>query len=98
MALLFPAYAGVIPTTPAPSSIKTSFPRPRGGDPYIDDLLTDLQTFSPPCGGDSSNSPSSDIHDNFSPPMRGFYIDNPAQKADNRLILNAERGKVYAVF
>ena len=35
---------------------------------------------------------------NFSPPTRGFYIDNPAQKADNRLILNAERGKVYAVF
>ena len=24
--------------------------------------------------------------------------DNPAQKADNRFILNAERGKVYAVF
>ena len=36
----------------------------------------------------------------FSPPTRGFYIDNPAQKADNRFILNAnaERGKVYAVF
>ena len=35
---------------------------------------------------------------NFSPPVRGFHIDNPAQKADNRFILNAERGKVYAVF
>ena len=34
----------------------------------------------------------------FSPPTRGFHIDNPAQKADNRFILNAERGKVYAVF
>ena len=34
----------------------------------------------------------------FSPHVRGFYIDNPAQKADNRFILNAERGKVYAVF
>ena len=34
----------------------------------------------------------------FSPHVRGFHIDNPAQKADNRFILNAERGKVYAVF
>lgn len=98
MALLFPAYAGVIPVFRLCPIVARTFPRLRGGDPYIDDLLTDLQTFSPPCGGDSSNSPSSDIHDNFSPPMRGFYIDNPAQKADNRLILNAERGKVYAVF
>ena len=34
----------------------------------------------------------------FSPHVRGVHIDNPAQKADNRFILNAERGKVYAVF
>lgn len=82
---------------PIPSSA-TSFPRLRGGDP-VDSLWNgELPTFSPPCGGDSSNSPSSDIHDNFSPHVRGFYIDNPAQKADNRFILNAERGKVYAVF
>lgn len=78
MALLFPAYAGVIPVFRLCPIVARTFPRLRGGD--------------------SSNSPSSDIHDNFSPPMRGFYIDNPAQKADNRLILNAERGKVYAVF
>jgi len=41
-----------------------------------------------------------EILPSFSPPTRGFYIDNPAQKADNRFILNAnaERGKVYAVF
>ena len=75
-----------------------AFPRLRGGDPGIQIVSYRGEDFSPPCGGDSSNSPSSDIHDNFSPPMRGFYIDNPAQKADNRLILNAERGKVYAVF
>ena len=49
-------------------------------------------------GGDPKRLIEALVDSDFSPPTRGFYIDNPAQKADNRFILNAERGKVYAVF
>ncbi len=78
MALLFPAYAGVILNRNCRRKTEKAFPRPRGGDPR--------QTRDETDSG------------HFSPPTRGFHIDNPAQKADNRFILNAERGKVYAVF
>ena len=57
-----------------------------------------LNPFPRMRGGDPTK-PSALKHGRyFSPPVRGFHIDNPAQKADNRFILNAERGKVYAVF
>ena len=56
------------------------------------------KTFPRPCGGDPSHRSYASREVAFSPPTRGFHIDNPAQKADNRFILNAERGKVYAVF
>ena len=49
-------------------------------------------------GGDPTKGEYYNTEHHFSPPVRGFHIDNPAQKADNRFILNAERGKVYAVF
>ena len=59
-----------------------------------------LQTKSFPRlrGGDPHEAIERLTSVTFSPPTRGFHIDNPAQKADNRFILNAERGKVYAVF
>ena len=56
------------------------------------------KAFPRPRGGDPWPMFGAEILPSFSPPMRGFHIDNPAQKADNRFILNAERGKVYAVF
>ena len=56
------------------------------------------KAFPRPCGGDPIGQFESIEQEIFSPPVRGFHIDNPAQKADNRFILNAERGKVYAVF
>ena len=51
-------------------------------------------------GGDPIGMVGTGSIAHFSPHVRGFHIDNPAQKADNRFILNAnaERGKVYAVF
>ena len=55
-------------------------------------------TFPRPRGGDPYYYGCLMASMAFSPHVRGFYIDNPAQKADNRFILNAERGKVYAVF
>ena len=58
MALLFPAYAGVIPVLSALPATTPTFPRPRGGDPYYYCCLMASMAFSPP--------------------MRGFHIDNPA--------------------
>lgn len=42
---LFPAYAGVIPTTPGSSSLPTTFPRIREGDPSWDKRVRAAATF-----------------------------------------------------
>ena len=57
-----------------------------------------ILAFPRPRGDDPYTIDKSQLPLFFSPHVRGFHIDNPAQKADNRFILNAERGKVYAVF
>ena len=44
---LFPAYAGVIPTTPAKCSVICAFPRIRGGDPDYELADYLIANFSP---------------------------------------------------
>ena len=45
--MLFPAHAGVIPKCAPLQCGFTSFPRTRGGDPYISVLLSQSERFSP---------------------------------------------------
>ena len=47
----FPARAGVILLEFTLPQGKTSFPRPRGGDPYYDYVDTLRESFSPPMRG-----------------------------------------------
>lgn len=74
------------------------FPAHAGVIPGKKARKTGTGTFPRPRGGDPIWLNGLVGAGYFSPHVRGFHIDNPAQKADNRFILNAERGKVYAVF
>ena len=44
---LFPAYAGVIPSSFALDALPLSFPRIRGGDPFINRDFGKVSDFSP---------------------------------------------------
>ena len=78
--------------------IQHLFPAHAGVIPCAAETCARSSAFPRPRGGDPGTGTELYNRANFSPPTRGFHIDNPAQKADNRFILNAERGKVYAVF
>ncbi len=45
--MLFPALAGVIPTSDANAAEKSTFPRTRGGDPFTPVGELAVGTFSP---------------------------------------------------
>ena len=51
MAILFPAYAGVILCQSIQASYKRAFPRLRGGDPCLCYLYLTHSPFSPPTRG-----------------------------------------------
>lgn len=51
MALLFPAYAGVIPVFRLCPIVARTFPRLRGGDPFDSMLYDGEDVFSPPTRG-----------------------------------------------
>ena len=51
MALLFPAYAGVIPVFRLCPIVARTFPRLRGGDPYYTRTIQYQDIFSPPTRG-----------------------------------------------
>ena len=74
------------------------FPAHAGVIPARARMHSTSWTFPRLRGGDPKRKSIRSQVSDFSPHVRGFHIDNPAQKADNRFILNAERGKVYAVF
>ena len=48
---LFPAYAGVIPERRTAGILIETFPRLRGGDPFILPDLMEYRRFSPPTRG-----------------------------------------------
>ena len=45
--MLFPAYAGVIPSLRVLGHDEIAFPRIRGGDPQFGIFMDDLKAFSP---------------------------------------------------
>ena len=48
---LFPAHAGVIPSLDLKENVRVSFPRPRGGDPYMTADEIAKAAFFPPTRG-----------------------------------------------